>query len=353
MRREHEHRTATRGAPWDASIPLVRAGLVEPLLWEARSIGVPVDRLMERVGIPCSVEEDPFLVVPALPVWRFGAVVERRDAGPLFGFRAVMKMPFTRITSLRPLLRGCLNLKELLLRLCAVVRTQSNTSVYRLREEHDVVWLENAGPALLPECASGSLYEIVGMIHLVRLAAGAEWRPRAIALSCPWRPELETVPELGSGRIHFSRPARSIAVPRHLLPLPVTTPDEAAPLRHDPDDLQALTGLSSELLRTLPAYLPERGPTIRRLATALGISVRTLQRRLDLLGTSWTRILERARFLRAQELLRDTDLKAAEIAMEVGYSHASSFCRSFRKLAGVSPSEYRRHFGQAHHENQP
>ncbi|HHQ49020.1 MAG TPA: AraC family transcriptional regulator [Acidobacteria bacterium] len=353
MRREHEHRTATRGAPRDASIPLVRAGLVEPLLWEARSIGVPVDRLMERVGIPCSVEEDPFLVVPALPVWRFGAVVERRDAGPLFGFRAVMKMPFTRITSLRPLLRGCLNLKELLLRLCAVVRTQSNTSVYRLREEHDVVWLENAGPALLPECASGSLYEIVGMIHLVRLAAGAEWRPRAIALSCPWRPELETVPELGSGRIHFSRPARSIAVPRHLLPLPVTTPDEAAPLRHDPDDLQALTGLSSELLRTLPAYLPERGPTIRRLATALGISVRTLQRRLDLLGTSWTRILERARFLRAQELLRDTDLKAAEIAMEVGYSHASSFCRSFRKLAGVSPSEYRRHFGQAHHENQP
>ncbi len=330
--------------PPNGSVPLMRAGLFQPLLREAVAIGVPVGRLMDRLGIPGAVEEDPLLVVPSLPIWRFAAAVERHETGPLFVLRAVMNMSFTDIESLGPLLLNCLNLKELLTRLCAAAPTQANLSHYQLRGEEDVVWIEETGPLLIRDLASGALYDVAGMIQIVRLVAGADWNPPVISLGCAVHPEIERAPELEGSRVLFSRPCTGIAIPRRLLPLPVT-PLHGESAAGALDDLRLLRALPSQLLRTLPAYLPEPGRDLGKMARVLGLSTRTLQRRLTESGTSWSRLLERARFLKAQELLRTTSLKIVEITYEIGYSHTSTFSHAFRQLAGVSPSEYRRRFG--------
>jgi AraC-like DNA-binding protein len=50
-----------------------------------------------------------------------------------------------------------------------------------------------------------------------------------------------------------------------------------------------------------------------------------------------TRRIERARYL-----LRTTDLRVAEICLEVGFASVGSFTTTFRRLVGVSPTAYRR-----------
>ena len=45
---------------------------------------------------------------------------------------------------------------------------------------------------------------------------------------------------------------------------------------------------------------------------------------------------------RAAELLRDTDLRVAEIAEQVGYENQSKFAAVFVKEYGCPPLEYRR-----------
>lgn len=52
--------------------------------------------------------------------------------------------------------------------------------------------------------------------------------------------------------------------------------------------------------------------------------------------------LTQARIARARELLADPALRITDIALAVGYETPSSFAASFRKVAGVTPTEFRR-----------
>lgn len=47
------------------------------------------------------------------------------------------------------------------------------------------------------------------------------------------------------------------------------------------------------------------------------------------------------RIAKAKELLRNSDLSITEICVAVGYESLGSFSTLFRKMAGLSPSEYR------------
>ena len=58
-------------------------------------------------------------------------------------------------------------------------------------------------------------------------------------------------------------------------------------------------------------------------------------------GATFNRYLTRLRINKAKDLLLYSDLKAYEIAESVGYESSSYFARVFRKIEGLSPSEYK------------
>jgi transcriptional regulator GlxA family with amidase domain len=47
------------------------------------------------------------------------------------------------------------------------------------------------------------------------------------------------------------------------------------------------------------------------------------------------------RLLRAQEMLVQTDLAMAQIALTTGFSDQSHFCRRFHEFSGLSPRAFR------------
>ena len=75
-------------------------------------------------------------------------------------------------------------------------------------------------------------------------------------------------------------------------------------------------------------------------AEGLGVSRRTLQRRLAERGTSFEAVANRARVRVAQRLLA-TDAPLASIAYEAGFSSPERFSRVFRELTGETPSAAR------------
>jgi AraC-like DNA-binding protein len=76
-------------------------------------------------------------------------------------------------------------------------------------------------------------------------------------------------------------------------------------------------------------------------AEFVGMSVRTLQRRLAQAGTSHHMLVARARFATAAAVLERTDAKILELALDLGYSDHANFTRAFRHWAGCAPREYR------------
>lgn len=97
------------------------------------------------------------------------------------------------------------------------------------------------------------------------------------------------------------------------------------------------------LLRELREYLGRdpRVSSLMHVARALGVSPRSLQRRLGAIGTSFVRELRRARVERAMQLLAATDEKLATIAVRVGCASPASFSEMFAREVGMPPSAWR------------
>ena len=97
--------------------------------------------------------------------------------------------------------------------------------------------------------------------------------------------------------------------------------------------------LVHELRRLLRAQVPY--PDLERAARELGLSTRTLQRRLGEAGTSFKVEVGRARVEAAQALLVETDASLTAIAHDVGCSSLQHMSVLFRRFSGRPPSAWR------------
>jgi AraC-like DNA-binding protein len=108
--------------------------------------------------------------------------------------------------------------------------------------------------------------------------------------------------------------------------------------------LAALGGdgsLTDRIRRAIWSELSEGVPNLRRTAKSLGLSPRTLQRRLAEEDTSFEEIVTNLRHDLAARLLQDRRLAVYEVAFTLGYAHPSQFHRAFQKWYGLTPRAFR------------
>jgi AraC-like DNA-binding protein len=82
-------------------------------------------------------------------------------------------------------------------------------------------------------------------------------------------------------------------------------------------------------------------PVIDDIAHDLHLSSRTLQRRLQVSGSSFQKVLDEARREMARYYLKNSVLDLAEAPYLLGYEDANSFTRAFRNWEGVPPKHWR------------
>ena len=82
-------------------------------------------------------------------------------------------------------------------------------------------------------------------------------------------------------------------------------------------------------------------PSLERIADHLGLTPRTLQRKLQELGTSYNDVLDQMRRQLAERYLREPQMAICEVAYLLGFSESSSFHRAFKRWTGVTPKEFR------------
>ena len=103
-------------------------------------------------------------------------------------------------------------------------------------------------------------------------------------------------------------------------------------------------GVISAVRQAIAASLPHGNPAIHRVAHAVGVNPRTLQRRLKAERTSFQKVLTEVRRDLAVRYLSDKRLKSLEVAMLLGYSSISAFTTAFKSWYDMPPAEYRQKF---------
>jgi AraC-like DNA-binding protein len=119
--------------------------------------------------------------------------------------------------------------------------------------------------------------------------------------------------------------------------LEILTPALASAL----GELQARSSIREQVKVVLKRSLASGRPELPDVARDLGLSERTLQRRITEQGTSFRELLIEARQELSRQLLSDPSAEIDEVACLLGYQDASSFYRAFRYWEGVTPNRWR------------
>ncbi|HEY2356221.1 MAG TPA: helix-turn-helix transcriptional regulator, partial [Phenylobacterium sp.] len=101
------------------------------------------------------------------------------------------------------------------------------------------------------------------------------------------------------------------------------------------------TSLAIEVQKAIHVLLPYNGASMTAVAARLGLSERTLQRRLADEGAEFSSLLNEIRRNHALRYLANVQVSLGDVAALVGYTHETSFSRWFSGEFGVTPSGWR------------
>ena len=99
--------------------------------------------------------------------------------------------------------------------------------------------------------------------------------------------------------------------------------------------------VGEQVKHTLKRSLAGKRPTLQHIARELGMSARTLQRRLTDAGITFQQLVEDTRRELARHYLKQSTVELNEAAYLLGYEDANSFFRAFHLWEGTSPGDWR------------
>lgn len=115
--------------------------------------------------------------------------------------------------------------------------------------------------------------------------------------------------------------------------------------QHLESELEAVEraqSIEEQARQVVARALSEGLPKMEDVARRLGLSVRSLHRRLADHGLTFQALTEHTRRELAEGLLRDERYSLAEIAFLTGFSEQSSFNRAFKRWVGATPAAFRK-----------
>jgi len=202
-------------------------------------------------------------------------------------------------------------------------------------------------PIIIPHMIDNVLYSWTQFARY--LADLPEGKPYFVQLERdePSKEILATYQEMFGCEIEFNAKRSALIVDEEVLEIPLRQPD--------PGLLQSLTqqaeSMMDELKQKKTIILQVRAvlrrlmehelPRKEKVAEALDMTERTLQRRLQEAGTGYQQLLDDIRRETAIEWLTTTQVAINEIAINLGFSEVRSFHRRFKSWTGHAPGEYR------------
>ena len=185
-------------------------------------------------------------------------------------------------------------------------------------------------------------------IAIIRMMAGSEWRPVEVQFEHEAPPRTNEHARIFGAPVLFGCDGNVIVIEREFCDRQVPTADRRLyPILEDYLERQ-LENRPTEnrfivSVRTAIGNAMKDGePKVTQVAVALGVSVRTLQRRLGESGVDYRALVDDIRHELALRYLRDRRHTLSDVAYLLGYSEISAFSRAFRRWTGSTPSDYRR-----------
>lgn len=333
-----------------APAPTIRANVLAGIAKDLRRQGAPVDSLLRRHQIPAGLA-DPYEQLPLARFVHFleDAALALRDVS--LGARIGARLQPEEIGPIGVIFLAASNLQIALTQLASFYPVlQSGTQVeLDMASGLPEYIYKIADPDIWPRRQDAEL-TLAAVCTAIRALLGPRWRPLEVHFEHE-RASLHAgraVAQVFRAPVRFGQNVNRLIIDRQDLLRPVAQRGtELAPYmeRHLMDLLGRECGFdscSAQVAQIIGKRLGRTRIDVRSIADEIGISSRTLQRRLAEEGTSLRRLVQQHRSHRVDRLLLDRHTTITSIAHDVGYSDGTTLSRAFRNWRGRSPRQSRR-----------
>lgn len=304
-------------------------------------IGAPVDGYLRGQKLPVLCD-DPDRFIPLARAWSFFATTAHHE-DLMLGWRVGAYLGDQNLN--RVLLRKLENAPSLYQAMQGLVQmANSEASHIQLglieRRDDVLLYTHYSGKRDVPGYRTSQSYQIGLLLDLVRHFLGRRWVPDEIGIEHTIAPAVAE--ELFPGcRVREQQPLGYLAVPRACLARTVQRTSPASATDNAPV-LTANLDYANSLRAILRSYLPDGYANAHFMAEIMGVSERTLARRLSACGLTYGTLIDEVRFTEAKRLLLEPGMRIDDVALAIGFNDQTNFSRMFRRLSGLTPSEYRR-----------
>lgn len=320
-------------------IHLLRSTYLTAYLEALRSIAVDPAPILEKHGIPSDFEFLPDYMLAAGHLHSFIIDVSSRAEPGAISTAAGLFNATHQANPFSDSLRVSVTLLDAIERHNAAVTSYSPENAFRLVLTEDSGLWRKLGVSPIGET---EIFCAANLIGHVRSVLGIRWQPEAIWVSKTSPGILERLALYQGVSVLASDRDTTMGIPKHRLATPIrrqSTTHEPGPEPLSEVDERDFVWSLRQLLKS---YVRVGATGIDSVAGAAGLSRRTLQRRLEDAGITYSAVLDQARFEVARSMLIDSpETGITEISYEVGYQDPGSFSRAFRRLTGVTPRSYR------------
>ena len=307
-------------------------------------LGYDVSRLLGEAGIQRTDIDQPDGLIPSEFCGAFFARALQERPLKNLGVRLASVTPLGAFPLLDYLVLSCENVGDAFTQLARHLPLTGAPFVLEVHDDEDpirVVYLADCAPAAWS-------FEYSVTLNVLHLRKETEERVRFACVSfthCPDDvPEIEMV--LGCP-VRCGAPWAGLGVPRDAWRVPLRRRDPILrSLLESQAETIAVPGpgpdrVVLDLRRALTSRLPRGEMAIDVVARDIGMSTRTLQRRLSAAGSSYQQVLDSSRREMAERCLTGSSLSVAEIAYMLGFSEPAAFHRAFKRWTGVTPQAVR------------
>jgi AraC-like DNA-binding protein len=323
-----------------SALPILRLAHSQVFASYLQKVGTPIHRLFARVGLPVYCD-DPRAFVTIRQSWElFDAAARLEDpyvgwhVGQYFGDSGITRNLLSRLEGAPTLYRALQDFVKL-------VSTEASHLELGILERPDEILFCTQYSTIKdwPGYWTSQAYQLEAYVDLVRQYVGPNWAPREIGIEHPVVPPVAKE-HFADTRIRTNQPLGYITVPRSCLHLPprgavVESTGAAEELPSGKPDIVRTLGVLIE------AHLADGYPSQRLAASLMDTSVRTLARRLSESGVTYRNLVDKLRLEAAKRHLLDPDKRIIDASAAVGFRDPAHFSRMFRRLAGVTPRQFR------------
>lgn len=308
--------------------------------------GVDGREVASRAGIDATAFDDPDFRNPIAATTRLWHLAVEATGDPCFGLWASRFVTQTTFHALGFAVFASRTLRQAFERFVRYGRLVSDAAVIELVDSEADACFRLVLPEGPGRPADESIDAILSLIaRTARMLSGRNVTPVAVRLERP-----EPFPSTPFAKV-FRAPVRFHQC-ENVLQFAASDLDERLPTanaelaRHNDEVVTRQLAridrarVSSRLRSWFIDQLPAGEPSEEAAARSLGMSLRTLQRKLLEEGTTYRIALQQARHEMARSYLEEGHCSISEIAFLLGFADTSTFSRAFRRWTGLSPRAY-------------